>query len=177
MKIYHWNTTSYPRHKASDDLGGKILELTDKFVEIFIPWNSVAAYVPFDVPAAYVAHFYGIVFTLFAMFYSILGGMHSIVLGDLIKYLIMTVACIAIAVIAMTHLHSGNNALAIPEGWLTPSFSWNLNLDWTSINSAVNDKIKSDGYSLFGAFFMMMLFKGIFASFIFHKWIPLLPHS
>ena len=135
-----------------------------KFVEIFIPWDSVAAYVPFDVPAAYVAHFYGIVFTLFAMFYSILGGMHSIVLGDLIKYLIMTVACIAIAVIAMTHLHTGNNALAIPEGWLTPSFNWNLNLDWTSINSAVNDKIKSDGYSLFGAFFMMMLFKGIFAS-------------
>jgi Na+/proline symporter len=135
-----------------------------KFVEIFIPWNSVAAYVPFDVPAAYVAHFYGIVFTLFAMFYSILGGMHSIVLGDLIKYLIMTVACIAIAAIAMSHLHSGNNALAIPEGWLTPSFNWNLNLDWTSINSAVNDKIKSDGYSLFGLFFMMMLFKGIFAS-------------
>jgi Na+/proline symporter len=135
-----------------------------KFVEIFIPWNSVAAYVPFDVPAVYVAHFYGIVFTLFAMFYSILGGMHSIVLGDLIKYLIMTVACIAIAAIAMTHLHTGNNALAIPEGWLTPSFNWNLNLDWTSINSAVNDKIKSDGYSLFGAFFMMMLFKGIFAS-------------
>ena len=135
-----------------------------KFVEIFIPWDSVAAYLPFDVPAAYVAHFYGIVFTLFAMFYSILGGMHSIVLGDLIKYLIMTVACIAIAVIAMTHLHTGNNSLAIPEGWLTPSFNWNLNLDWTSINSAVNDKIKSDGYSLFGAFFMMMLFKGIFAS-------------
>jgi len=135
-----------------------------KFVEIFIPWDSIAAYIPFDVPAAYVAHFYGIVFTLFAMFYSILGGMHSIVLGDLIKYLIMTVACIAIAAIAMTHLHTGNNALAIPEGWLTPSFNWNLNLDWTSINSAVNDKIKSDGYSLFGAFFMMMLFKGIFAS-------------
>lgn len=135
-----------------------------KFVEIFIPWESIAAYVPFNVPAAYVAHFYGIIFTLFAMFYSILGGMHSIVIGDLIKYLIMTVACIAIAIIAMTHLHTGNNILAIPEGWLTPSFSWNLNLDWSAINLAVNDKIKSDGYSLFGIFFMMMLFKGIFAS-------------
>jgi Na+/proline symporter len=76
----------------------------------------------------------------------------------------MTVACIAIAIIAMTHLHTGNNILAIPEGWLTPSFSWNLNLDWSAINLAVNDKIKSDGYSLFGIFFMMMLFKGIFAS-------------
>ena len=36
LKIYHWNTNSFPRHKASDELGGKILELTDKFVEIFI---------------------------------------------------------------------------------------------------------------------------------------------
>lgn len=36
LKIYHWNTTSYPRHKASDELGGKMLELVDKFVEIFI---------------------------------------------------------------------------------------------------------------------------------------------
>jgi hypothetical protein len=36
LKIYHWNTTSYPRHKASDELGGKILELADKFVEIFM---------------------------------------------------------------------------------------------------------------------------------------------
>ena len=36
LKIYHWNTNSFPRHKASDELGEKILELTDKFVEIFI---------------------------------------------------------------------------------------------------------------------------------------------
>jgi len=36
LKIYHWNTTYYPRHKASDELGEKILELVDKFVEVFI---------------------------------------------------------------------------------------------------------------------------------------------
>lgn len=36
MKMYHWNTTSYARHKASDEFGGKLLGLTDKFVEIFI---------------------------------------------------------------------------------------------------------------------------------------------
>jgi SSS family solute:Na+ symporter len=28
-----------------------------------------------------------------------------------------------------------------------------------------NKKIKDDGFSLFGIFFMMMLFKGVFASF------------
>jgi Na+/proline symporter len=61
-----------------------------KFVEIFIPWNVVQPYVPFQIAALYVPHFYGIVFTLFAMFYSILGGMRSIVLGDLMKYSIMS---------------------------------------------------------------------------------------
>ena len=135
-----------------------------KFIEIFIPWQQVQPYIPFIVPRAYVAHFYGIIFTLFAMFYSILGGMHSIVLGDLIKYIIMTIACISIAIIAMVHLHNGSNSLVIPDGWLSPSFGWHLNLDWNAINVAVNDKIQSDGYSLFGLFFMMMLFKGIFAS-------------
>src|SRR6201996_6273827 len=57
-----------------------------KFMQIFIPWESIRQYVPFRVPTAYIPHFYGIVFTLFATFYSILGGMHSIVLGDVIKY-------------------------------------------------------------------------------------------
>ena len=110
----------------------------------------------------YVPHFYGIVFTLFAMFYSILGGMHSIVLGDVIKYVIMTVACIAIAVIAMQHLHG--HTLNVPAGWDNPFFGWHLNLDWSRIAADANKKIAIDGFSLFGLFFMMMLFKGVFAS-------------
>jgi hypothetical protein len=36
LKIYHWNTTSYSRHKASDQLGGNLSTLVDKFVEVFI---------------------------------------------------------------------------------------------------------------------------------------------
>jgi hypothetical protein len=36
LKLYHWNTTSYARHKASDDLGGSLLPLIDRFVEVFI---------------------------------------------------------------------------------------------------------------------------------------------
>ncbi len=82
----------------------------------------VAPYVPFTVAPEYVPHFYGIIFTLFAMFYSILGGMHSIVLGDVIKYVIMTVACISIAVIAMIHLHGHGGTLNVPDGWHNPFF-------------------------------------------------------
>ena len=36
IKIYHWNTTSFARHKASDEFGGKLVPLVDKFVEVFI---------------------------------------------------------------------------------------------------------------------------------------------
>lgn len=36
MKVYHWLTLSYPRHKASDDLVGNIDTISDKFVEVYI---------------------------------------------------------------------------------------------------------------------------------------------
>lgn len=135
-----------------------------KFIEIFVPWEIVKEYIPFSVAPQYVAHFYGIVFTFFAMFYSILGGMHSIVLGDAIKYIIMTIACVSIAVIAMLHLHKSGNQIVIPEGWLNPFFGWKLDLNWSGIVEDANKKITDDGFGLFGIFFMMMLFKGIFAS-------------
>jgi SSS family solute:Na+ symporter len=133
-----------------------------KFMEIFIPWDYVKGFIPFDVPVKYVPHFYGIVFTLFAMFYSILGGMHSIVLGDMIKYVFMTIGCVAIAVIAMNNLHGQN--LNVPKGWDDPFFSWKLDLDWSKITADANKKIADDGFSLFGIFFGMMLLKGVFAS-------------
>jgi SSS family solute:Na+ symporter len=133
-----------------------------KFVEIFIPWDLVKGYVPFDVSAKYVPHFYGIVFTLIAMLYAILGGMHSIVLGDVIKYMVMIVACLAVGVIAWQHMDG--KTLNTPGGWTDPFFGWKLNLDWSRIAPDANKKIVDDGFSLFGIFFMMMLLKGVFAS-------------
>ncbi|RVU02990.1 sodium:solute symporter [Mucilaginibacter limnophilus] len=133
-----------------------------KFVEIFIPWNIIKPYVPFDVSAGYVPHFYGIVFTVIAMFYSILGGMHSIVLGDVIKYMVMIVACLAVGIIAWQHMDG--QKLNIPTGWNNPFFGWKLDLDWSGSIPDAGKKIAEDGFGLFGIFFMMMLLKGVFAS-------------
>lgn len=36
IKIYHWMTTSYSRHAASDQLYDKLQELSDQLVEIYI---------------------------------------------------------------------------------------------------------------------------------------------
>ncbi len=35
-KLYHWNTTSYARHVASDRFNSILGDLVDKFVEVFI---------------------------------------------------------------------------------------------------------------------------------------------
>jgi len=133
-----------------------------KFVEIFIPWSSISDYIPFEVSPEFVPHFYGIVFSVVTMIYAILGGMASIVIGDVVKYVIMTLASAMVGFIAWQHL--GNQSLDVPAGWSDPFFGWTLDMDWSSHIDEVNRKIESDGFSLFGIFFMMMLFKGIFAS-------------
>lgn len=36
VKLYHWQTHSYARHKAADELFEKIISLSDEFMESFI---------------------------------------------------------------------------------------------------------------------------------------------
>lgn len=41
LRLYHWQTKSYARHKASDKLISKIVELSDTFIETFIGATGV----------------------------------------------------------------------------------------------------------------------------------------
>jgi len=52
----------------------------------------------------------------------------------------------------------------VPQGWFNPFFGWHLDLGWSAIIPDADKKINSDGFGLFGFFFMMMLFKGAFAA-------------
>jgi SSS family solute:Na+ symporter len=133
-----------------------------KFIEIFIPWEVVSPYVPFYVKPEYVPHLYGITFTAFAIFYSVIGGMTSIVWADVLQYVIMTIASIIIGITAMNAV--AVHPLTVPGGWHNPFFGARLGIDWSNIIPEVNQKISSDGYSLFSLFFGMMLFKGILVS-------------
>ncbi len=133
-----------------------------KFVEIFIPWESVSAFLPFSISPEYIPHLYGIAFTVFAIFYALLGGMTGIVWADVIQFSIMTVSALIIGYLGFVAI--GENTLQVPDGWMSPFFGWELNLDWSQLIPQVNAKIKSDGFSLFSIFFMMMVFKGILVS-------------
>ena len=133
-----------------------------KFIMIFIPWKAIAPYIPFHVADQYVPHLYGLVFTAVAIFYTVIGGMMSIVWADLLQYTIMTISSIFIGVMAMNALTG--HELMVPHGWTSPFFGWALNLDWSGIVAEANAKIASDGYSLFTLFVGMLIFKGVLVS-------------
>lgn len=133
-----------------------------KFIEIFIPFEWVQSYLPFSIAPEFVPHFYGIVFTLFAVFYSVMGGMSSIVWADIIQYSFMAIGAVSIAVLAMTELNG--RTLPVPSGWSELSFGWHLGINWEGILPEVNRKINEDGFDPFGMFFSLMAAKGILAS-------------
>ena len=122
-----------------------------KFLMLFAPWEYVSSLlsIPYNAIAIeYVPHVYGIVFTLFATFYAILGGMVSIVWADILQYTIMTVASITIGIIAMNMVSPETLHALIPQGWDSPFFGTHLNIDWSGKIAEVNQKIQAIPSSL-----------------------------
>lgn len=134
-----------------------------KFIEIFLPLKTMIPSLSF-LPDAYVPHFWGIAFTLFAVFYALMGGMLSIVWADVAQYAIMTMAAIAVAVIAMLHLDVISFSSILPDGWYSAGFGKHLDLNWTGKFTEFNTTIKDSGYELFSLFFGFVLMKGVLAS-------------
>lgn len=134
-----------------------------KFIGIFIPWQIVQPFLPFAIPSAYTAHFYGIIFTLFTACYALLGGMKSIVWADLLHYAIMVVVCVSVALMAYTALPDTSH-LPVPPGWSELFFGKHLGLDWTTRLPIAAAKLQKDNFAPFGYFFALMASKGILAS-------------
>ncbi|MCP3930063.1 MAG: Na+:solute symporter [Bacteroidetes bacterium] len=128
-----------------------------KFSATFLPW------VLSEDPTMN-ANLYALIFMGITTLYVVKGGMFSVVFTEVLQFVVMTVASIAVGVIALQQVSPELLASHIPEGWGNIFFGWNLDLDWSGIMDSVNGKIEDDGWSMFGFFFMMMLFKGILIS-------------
>lgn len=128
-----------------------------KFAAVFMPWQLAADPHMNDVC-------YGLIITAITTLYVVKGGMFSVVFTEVLQFFIMTVACIAVGVIAMQRISPEMLSAAIPEGWTSILFSWELHLDWSEKLAAAQQKIDADGYELFAIFFMLMLFKGMLQS-------------
>jgi Na+/proline symporter len=90
--------------------------------------------------------------------------MFSVVITEVLQFLVLTIASLAIGVLAIYTISPEQIQAAIPHGWATPFFGWTLDLNWSGLIDSVNTKIIQDGYGLFGIFFMMVLFQGILKS-------------
>ncbi|HEX8891206.1 MAG TPA: sodium:solute symporter family protein [Pyrinomonadaceae bacterium] len=123
-----------------------------KFCTVFLPWNLS--------PNAY-----AIILMSITSIYVVLGGMLSVVLTDFAQFCLMALSALVIGGIAMSNVSSGTLNQVTPAGWRDLSFGWNGSLDWGGILPAMNNRIAGEGIaSMFGLFFMMMIFKGILVS-------------
>jgi len=122
-----------------------------KFSAVFLPWDLSA-------------NTYAMIFMGITMLYTLLGGMYSVVITDLFQFALMVLASLMIGGIALTSVSPDMLTSVVPAGWFDLSFGWQLDLDWSNLIPAVNDRIAADGYSLFFLFFMMIVFKGILNS-------------
>jgi len=130
-----------------------------KFADVFFPWDLACG------PLSS-AESYGIVILGITTLYLLFGGWYSVVLTDLLQFVLLTVASLFIAWVAMKHVSAAALAEAVPEGWTQLWPGWHLNLDWSSHINGLNDKIygtadqAGDGYTLFGCVVMMWLLRG-----------------
>jgi solute:Na+ symporter, SSS family len=128
-----------------------------KFAATFLPWQLAAD------PTMNV-HLWGILITALTTVYVVKGGMYSVVFTEVLQAALKTVACVWVGIIAMQQVSPEMIAAVTPDGWHTPWFGRTLALDWSRLMPAANSRIAQDGWSLFSAFFMMMLFKGALLS-------------
>jgi len=122
-----------------------------KFATDFLPWHLSA-------------NEYALILMAITTFYVVKGGMFSVVITEVLQFCLLSIASIAIGLIAIMRVSPEALRRAVPAGWDQIFFGWHLNLDWSGLIPAVNAKIHEDGYSLFGFFFIMMLFKGFLIS-------------
>jgi len=129
-----------------------------KFATVFLPWELSADPGMNEI-------YYGLIFTSITAIYVIKGGMYSVVFTEVLQYVIMTIASVAIGIIAMQQVSPEMLAQFVPDDWGNIFFGWELGLDWSNLMESANNKISDDGWELFTIFFMMILLKGLLQSF------------
>lgn len=132
-----------------------------KFAAQFLPWDLSFRLAGMSISSE---NTYAIIIIGITTLYTVKGGFYSVVGTEVMQFIIMTIACIVVGVIALSQTTYDQIQAVIPDGWTSLWFGWELNIDWSNHLPAANDRIQEDGYSLFGFIFMMMLFKGIWAS-------------
>lgn len=122
-----------------------------KFAQILLPWSLHE-------------NTYALIILTITTLYVVKGGMYSVVLTEVLQFIIMTIASVTVGVIAIHHVSPEMIDAVVPAGWQNLSFGWRLDLNWSGAFDMVQSSITKDGFSLFTVIMMLMLFKGVMAS-------------
>ena len=125
-----------------------------KFTAAFFPWHFPDAW-------------YGAAMLAITGVYCVVGGMYSVVMNDLIQFVLKMIAAIGIAVVALVLIRPEQIMAMVPPGWDQLFFGGKLQLDWSGLMPQLNERIygaKGDGYSMFAFFTGMLFFKGVLVS-------------
>ena len=96
---------------------------------------------------------YGLIFIGITALYVVKGGMYSVVLTEVLQFAIMTIASIAVGIIAMNAVSAEALQAVVPENWYDIFFGWKLHMSWEGVLADANAAIAADGYELFTIFF------------------------
>lgn len=128
-----------------------------RFAEVFFPWNlAIGPLASSDV--------YALIILAITLSYVLLGGWYSVVVTDLIQFVLLTITSIVIAGIAMYEVSREQLVAAVPSGWDSFRLHWQLGIDWSGHIAGLNEKIKRDNYDWFGLLIAIMFGKGLIVS-------------
>lgn len=133
-----------------------------KYATEILPWDLGVSVWGYELTSA---RGYALIICILTALYTVKGGMHSVVATEVMQFIVMTIGCIGVGIVAYQTVTIEQLNAVIPEGWKTLSFGWNLELNWEGTPyPQVNEKLESDGFTLFGGLFVLMVLKGILAS-------------
>ncbi len=133
-----------------------------KYCTAILPWDLSISLAGLELSSE---RTYGLLVCIITALYTVKGGMYSVVATEVMQFIIMTVSCLVVGYIAYTAVSADQINSVIPDGWKDLSFGWVLDLDWQNTELPnISNKMEEDGFGMFGILFMMMLFKGVFAS-------------
>lgn len=123
-----------------------------KFCKVFLPWDISP-------------NTYAVILMSITAIYVVLGGMLSVVLTDFAQFALMALSAFVIGGIAIAHVTPEMLTQSTPAGWQNFFFGWNITHDWSAHLPALDNRVASEGIaSMFGLYFMAMVFKGFLVS-------------
>jgi solute:Na+ symporter, SSS family len=131
-----------------------------KFAVVMLPWRFTTESTGLFTNE----NIYAIIILGLTSLYAIKGGMISVVITEVMQFIILTLTSITIGLIAIYKVSPDVIQQTVPAGWANPFFGLHLGLDWTGIFDKVGQAIRDDGNELFGIIFALMFCKGVMAS-------------